>query len=31
MVYKSFDKKSALLADKSTKGSVINIKSTPQN
>ena len=31
MVYKFFDKKSALLADKATKGSGINIKSKPQN
>ena len=29
MVYKCFDKKSALLADKSTKGSGVNIKSAP--
>ena len=31
MVYKFFDKKSASLADKSTKGSGVNIKSAPQN
>ena len=31
MVYKCFDKKSASLADKSTKGSGVNIKSAPQN
>ena len=31
MVYKFFDKKSASLADKSTKGSGVNIKSTLQN
>ena len=31
MVYKFFDKKSALLADKSTKGSGVNSKLTPQN
>ena len=31
MVYKAFDKKSASLADKSTKGSGINSKSTRQN
>ena len=31
MVYEFFDKRSASLADKSTKGSGINIKSTPQN
>ena len=31
MVYKFFDKKSALLADKSTEGSGVNIKLTPQN
>ena len=31
MVYKFFDKKSASIADKSTKGSGINSKSTPQN
>ena len=31
MVYKFFDKKSASLADKPTKGSVINIKLVPQN
>ena len=31
MVYNFFDKKSAWLADKSTKGSGINFESTPQN
>ena len=31
MVYNFFDKKSASLADKYTKGSGVNIKSTPQN
>ena len=31
MFYKFFDKKSASLSDKSTKGRGINIKSTPQN
>ena len=31
MFYKFFDKKSTSRADKSTKGSGINIKSTPQN
>ena len=31
MVYKVFDKNSASLAEKSTKGSGVNIKSTPQN
>ena len=31
MDYKFFDKKSATLADKSTKGSGVNIKSAPQN
>ena len=31
MVYKFFDKKSALLADKSTKGSGVNTKFAPQN
>ena len=31
MVYKFFDKKSTSLADKSTKGSVVNIKFAPQN
>ena len=31
MVYKFFDKKSASLADKSTKGSGVNTKLTPQN
>ena len=31
MVYKSFDKKSASLADKSTRGSGVNIKLSPQN
>ena len=31
MVYKSFDKKSASLADKSTKGSDVSIKLAPQN
>ena len=31
MVYKFFDKKSASLADKSTKGSFVNTKLTPQN
>ena len=31
MVYKFFDKKSASLADMSTKGSVVNIKFAPQN
>ena len=31
MVYKFFDKKSASLADKSTKGSGVNIKLAPQN
>ena len=31
MVYKFFDKKSALLADKSTKGSGVNTKLAPQN
>ena len=31
MVYKFLDKKSASFADKFTKGSGINIKSTPQN
>ena len=31
MVYNFFDKKSALLADKSTEGSGVNIKLAPQN
>ena len=31
MVYNFFDKKSASLADKSTKGSGVNTKPTPQN
>ena len=31
MVYKFFDKKSASLADKSTKGSDVNIELAPQN
>ena len=31
MVYKFFDKKSASLADKSTRGSGVNIKLAPQN
>ena len=31
MVYKSFDKTSASLADKSTKGSGVDIKFAPQN
>ena len=31
MVYKFFDKKSASLADKSTEGSGVNTKLTPQN